>query len=283
VKNFAEPFYSWDISFNGIINLSKNQDDNGLPIYGKGNSLSDLIANPLDNENNWGKALDYFAKQFGPGIIQNVNDFNRALSGSVADLSAEDQNWMDRYWNERAASLGGKVSRSGKEFTTMDATAALLGFRTTHQNMIVLGQQAAQQTKNKVAAYSAEFKDAVGVTNPLSPEFLDSRLEQVIADRQRAYEKMQDLIQYYRNHGKSNAQIVDDLYLEDSVTLSKKDLKALVAGKIPPFEVSKEVMSKALISVERIPNPAERLQAKKVLAERYRYVVRRAAEMQRGQ
>ncbi len=281
-REMGKPFYSFDISAKGIYNLFTNRDDNGRPIYGEGKTMVDLLAQPGENSPHLGEALSYMAKQFGPGIIQNVNDFNRALSGSVADAD-NGSGLVSDFINERAASIGGKVSRSGKEFNLNDAIAALVGFRMTDQNMIVLGQQAANQTRDKAASYSAEFKLAVDVTIPLSNEFLDRRLQQVINDRTRAFSKMIDLAQYYRRKGMTDQEIMVNLYGKEGKThpMSKATIASIIKGEIPPFEVSKEVMSNSLRSIEMIEDPRNRLQAKRALAERYRYVVKRAAEMQR--
>lgn len=279
----GKPFYSFDIATKGIFNLFTNRDDNGRVIYGEGKSITDLLANPVDNSQHMGEALGYLSKQFGPGIIQNINDFNRALSGSVAD--AESAGFFGSWINERAAAIGGKVSRSGKEFNLGDAVAALVGFRMTNQNMTVLGQQAARQTRDKTASYSAEFKNAVDVTTPLSNEFLDSRLEQVIADRSRAFSKMIDLTQYYRKKNIPDKEIVDILYdtTSDNHPFSKEVVAKLIKGEAPAFTVSKEIMSGSLRAAEKIEDPRSRLQAKRSLAERYRYLNQRAAEMQQRQ
>lgn len=281
-REMGKPFYSFDISTKGIYNLFTNRDDNGRPIYGEGKTMVDLLAQPGENSPHLGEALSYMAKQFGPGIIQNVNDFNRALSGSVADAD-NGSGLVSDFINERAASIGGKVSRSGKEFNLNDAIAALVGFRMTDQNMIVLGQQAANQTRDKAASYSAEFKLAVDVTTPLSNEFLDRRLQQVINDRTRAFSKMIDLAQYYRRKGMTDQEIAANLYGKEGKThpMSKATIASIIKGETPTFEVSKEVMSNSLRSIEMIEDPRNRLQAKRAIAERYRYVVKRAAEMQR--
>lgn len=276
----GKPFYSFDMTTKGIYNLFTNQDDNGNAIYGDGKSITDLLANPVDNSQHLGEALGYLSKQFGPGVIQNINDFNRALSGSVAD--AESAGFFGRFINERAAAIGGKVSHSGKEFNLADAVAALVGFRMTNQNMVVLGQQAARQTRDKTASYSAEFKRAVDVTTPLSNEFLDSRLEQVMADRARAFGKMIDLTQYYRNKKIPDAEIVDILYDTESENhpFSKETVAKLIKGEIPKFTVSKEIMSGSLRAADKIEDPRSRMQAKRALAERYRYLSQRAAAQQ---
>ena len=279
----GKPFYSFDIAAKGIFNLFTNRDDNGRVIYGEGKSITDLLANPVDNSQHMGEALGYLSRQFGPGIIQNINDFNRALSGSVAD--AESAGFFGSLVNERAAAIGGKVSRSGKEFNLGDAVAALVGFRMTNQNMTVLGQQAARQTRDKIASYSAEFKRAVDVTTPLSNEFLDSRLQQVRADRERAFSKMIDLTRYYRKKLIPDAEIVDILYDTESANhpFSKETVAKLIKGEVPKFTVSKEIMSSSLRAAEKIEDPRSRLQAKRSLAERYRYLNQRAAEMQQTQ
>lgn len=280
-REMGKPFYSFDISTKGIYNLFTNRDDNGRPIYGEGKTMVDLLAQPGENSPHLGEALSYMAKQFGPGIIQNVNDFNRALSGSVADAD-NGSGLVSDFINERAASIGGKISRSGKEFNLNDAIAALVGFRMTDQNMIVLGQQAANQTRDKAASYSAEFKLAVDVTTPLSNEFLDRRLQQVINDRTRAFSKMIDLAQYYRRKGMTDQEIAVNLYGKEGKThpMSKATIASIIKGETPTFEVSKEVMSNSLRSIEMIEDPRNRLQAKRALAERYRYLQQRAAELQ---
>lgn len=280
-KELGKPFYSFDISAKGIYNLFTNRDDNGRPIYGEGKTMADLLSQPTENSQHLGEALGYMSKQFGPGIIQNINDFNRALSGSVADVNNGDSMLAD-FINERAASIGGKVSRSGKEFNLNDAIAALIGFRMTDQNMIVLGQQAANQTRDKAASYSAEFKRAVDVTTPLSNEFLDRRLQQVINDRNRAFSKMVDLAQYYRRKGMTDQEIMVNLYGKEGKThpMSKATIASIIKGETPPFEVSKEVMSNSLRSIEMIEDPRNRLQAKRAIAERYRYLEQRATELQ---
>lgn len=280
-REMGKPFYSFDIATKEIYNLFTNRDDNGRPIYGEGKTMVDLLAQPAENSPHLGEALSYMAKQFGPGIIQNVNDFNRALSGSVADAD-HGSGLVSDFINERAASIGGKVSRSGKEFNLNDAIAALVGFRMTDQNMIVLGQQAANQTRDKAASYSAEFKLAVDVTTPLSNEFLDRRLQQVINDRTRAFSKMIDLAQYYRRKGMTDQEIAVNLYGKEGKThpMSKATIASIIKGETPTFEVSKEVMSNSLRSIEMIEDPRNRLQAKRAIAERYRYLQQRAAELQ---
>lgn len=279
VSALGKPYYQWDIATQGFKSVFDNYDSStGRPIYGEGKSLGDLLGEPGKNQQHWGQLFNYVSRQFGPGMVQNLNDFSRALAGTVSETG--EAGLFSSLLNEHAAGLGGNISRSGKQFTVADAVAALLGFRVTTQDVNTLGVMASGQTRSKIAAYSAEFKQALDTTVDLSPEFIDSRIEQVITDRQRAYEKMQDLIHFYKKKNRSESEIADLLYEKDR-TLGKEQVRQLVRGQIPQFEPSKELLSRSLTITDKIANPQARLQAKRTLAERYRYVVKRAAEMQR--
>lgn len=280
VSALGKPYYQWDIATQGFKSVFDNYDSStGRPIYGEGKSLGDLLGEPGKNQQHWGELFNYVSRQFGPGVVQNMNDFSRALAGTVGEDG--ESGLFSSLLNEHSAGLGGNLSRSGKEFTQADAVAALLGFRVTTQDVNTLGVMASGQTRSKIAAYSAEFKQALDTTVDLSPEFIDSRIEQVLGDRQRAYEKMQDLIHFYKKKGRSESEIADLLYEKDR-SLGKEQVRQLVRGKIPQFEPSKELLSRSLTITDKMANPQARLQAKRALAERYRYVVKRAAEMQRA-
>ncbi|MCB1622135.1 MAG: hypothetical protein KDI44_15520, partial [Thiothrix sp.] len=276
--NAGEPFYSMDIAANGFAEIAANNNSYGRPIYGQGITLEDLIRHPVENSQHISELMGYAASQFGPGVIQNAKDFGRALAGTVGE-DGRSEGGISSLINEFAANVGGNVSRGGKRFTAADAFLALAGFRVTTQDMTTLGLSASGQTKNKIASYSSEFKQAIDTPVSMSPEFIDGQLEQLLEDRTRAYRKMLDLVGYYKRKRWTEEEIRAALY-EKRSTLGKAVVSQLLRGEIPKYEVSKELMSKSLAATSRIPDPAERLRAKMALGERYRYIVQRAREMQ---
>jgi len=103
VYEAISPYIGLDISFKTIMGLINNQNEYGEPIY-KGDNIAEGAVNSPD------KITNYYLKQAGPGVYNNISEFMRAN-----EIMPE--------------TFGDKFASYGKEYTNKEAVLGLLGFR----------------------------------------------------------------------------------------------------------------------------------------------------------
>jgi|GEM_PF-5427661 len=216
LKEAVSPYIGFDISFKTMNELFFNRDVYDRRIY-EGENLIDGVFNNPD------KVFQHYMKNAGPGAYANVTEFARAN-------------------NIRPEFFGDKFTSYGREYTNTDALLGLMGFRFTTMNYAAGMTSLGYKNKN---TFDEKKKDITSVFK--SNRRLDGlRINEAVSEYEEANKEMAESLMIgvkgARKLGVSEADIFR-AYKKSGI--SKDDVKALMAGIIPPL---KEITEQSVIS-----------------------------------
>ena len=272
---WASPFMSTDITVQATMEVLDNRSaEGGYPIYGRGKTFGDIWADAAEGDlSTLSKAATHALFALGPGVLNNVSDFARANASLQGD---GDPGWIE--W--LAAIRGGPISRHGKQFNNTDALAALVGFRSTTLDTSVLTRGISDKVKVSVTAASDNFAREMGQAAALSDESVQSLADRLLADRAKAYDLARQAIEYHKQENVPKGKIAEILA---SGGLTEDETRALLAGRIPMYELGKNQMKsitqRAFEALDK-GDPARVWQTKQAIVQRINTAARYLREQQ---
>ena len=207
IQEFSGPFTDLDINSKTMIDLLINKKDNGKPIY-EGENLSEGIFKDPN------RVADYFMKQAGPGIYNNMTEFARA--------------------NEVAPEyFGDKITPYGREYTNQDALLALFGLRFSTINYQSLLKNVGFEMKLKYDLYRTDLNKKIKSTAVMDEEKINEIVYEYAKKNDDIFKSLVNGVQTARKLGMSNQKIYKSLELGN---YSKIDIKSLLIGNTPPLK-----------------------------------------------
>ena len=201
MAEIASPFLGTEITAAALIEIYTNQKQNE---YGP-------VVNKQDNvwQKNWDR-FNHLRKAMQPTMVTQLVD------------------------NQIKAYMG--QTSGGRQRTHLDEFKAMAGWRSMTINV-------KQSVKNNSYAFSKARNDAnqilsrrLKTTGDLSEKQIESSFNEMNAARDRVYTEMIDTIRLGRLLGVTD----DDLFdIIDAANVSKKDVRAMMKGEIPKWEMSK--------------------------------------------
>jgi hypothetical protein len=213
-ESFSElytPYLGLDISFKTMKELMDNQDSFGREIYKGGSNESgpvNLISGIFSDPD---AVAQYYLKQAGPGVYNNITEFLRAN-----DISPE--------------TFGDKYTSYGREYTNRDALMGLVGFRFSTLNyasgMTSLGYDA----KDKYGKTRNEVVKKMKTTRLLGHDEIQDLVSQYRVANEEVGNSIMTSIKSARKLGLNEADIEGALRLSG---FSKQDSQDLINGFVP--------------------------------------------------
>jgi hypothetical protein len=210
-KSIAEevykPFFGTDIAAGAIIEVVTNTRDTGGRIFNPQDTVPEQTA----------AMLNHLWKNVQPGIASNVTRTMYALQG--------------------------KVSPSGRKYNLVDEAAAFAGIRvSTHDPRAALFYKSFEfrdMKRDSTSIMTAVARDP----NKVSDDELKDAFERAMTVRSRAYIDMARLVSAARSSGLSELRLRQVL---SQSGISKKDVSALLDGRVPTYRPSKRYLQQAV-------------------------------------
>lgn len=204
LKEVLNPYLGVDISFKTLNELRINKDNYDRKIYEGDNLVEGIINDPE-------KIANYYLKQAGPGVYNNIVEFMRA--------------------NEvNPSAFGEKYTTFGREYTNRDALMALLGFRFSTLNYVSGMSNVSYDAKKKFDEKRNEILKRVSTTT-LIPE---DKMREIVDEYKKANSEFATKIKFgikgARKLGLSDSEIVNAL---SKSRISKVDINDLLDGLDP--------------------------------------------------
>jgi len=211
------PYVGFDLTSKSLMELFKNENSFGNPIYSEGEKVSTIpIVNGVFNDPT--AMVNYLAKKAGPGVYNNVQEMARAL-----EISPE--------------IFGEKVS-SYREYKPEDALLGFLGFRQSTVNYYQAVKNKIREDKDIMSEVQSQQLKSISSSRIMS----EDEIQKAFSAYRQAQDKFNNTVLGYAETGRTLGMAEDKIGSSFSDGgMSRRDVaQTLGGGAIPMRIVSKQ-------------------------------------------
>tara|TARA_R110002050_G_scaffold19445_8_gene55972 strand:- start:1819 stop:6267 length:4449 start_codon:yes stop_codon:yes gene_type:complete len=211
------PYVGFDLTSKSLMELFKNENSFGNPIYSEGEKVSTIpIVNGVFNDPT--AMVNYLAKKAGPGVYNNAQEMARAL-----EISPE--------------IFGEKVS-SYREYKPEDALLGFLGFRQSTVNYYQAVKNKIREDKDIMSEVQSQQLKSLSSSRIMS----EDEIQKAFSAYRQAQDKFNNTVLGYAETGRTLGMAEDKIGSSFSDGgMSRRDVnQTLEGGAIPMRIVSKQ-------------------------------------------
>lgn len=211
------PYVGFDLTSKSLMELFKNENSFGNPIYSEGEKVSTIpIVNGVFNDPT--AMVNYLAKKAGPGVYNNVQEMARAL-----EISPE--------------IFGEKVS-SYREYKPEDALLGFLGFRQSTVNYYQAVKNKIREDKDIMSEVQSQQLKSLSSSRIMS----EDEIQKAFSAYRQAQDRFNNTVLGYAETGRTLGMAEDKIGSSFSDGgMSRRDVnQTLDGGAIPMRIVSKQ-------------------------------------------
>jgi len=212
-REILTPFFGQDIAFGALVDIWMNQKDSGGRVY-----------NPADTGGQQSYDIgNHIWRQLRPGAAMNA----------------------ERMW----LAATGEKSKSGRQYTVGDESAALVGFRITTLDPKISLFYRSYEFNDKIRNASSILNAVARNPNKVSESEMMGAFERASEVRSEAFVDMIGLASAARKNGLNDLQMIK---LLRGAGISKKNSAAIVRGNVPRWRPTNAFMRSAIKRAEVI-------------------------------